>query len=164
MSEEQETIMNTSKTINLPMDVAREIAKYNDQTQEIEKLTAELAKEKTTIEKLKAELEKAKIYKEAVFTMRESFFDTIKCCHAGICDVCSIITYPDDLTYCDADGCGGLDTLCVCENCREDHMTFDEEVENFLCNDCNLGTKLIPRIDRFLDKMRFGERIKSLEE
>ena len=36
----------TSNTINLPMDVAREIAKYNDQTHEIEKLKEENAKMK----------------------------------------------------------------------------------------------------------------------
>ena len=47
MSEEQETIMNTSKTINLPMDVAREIAKYNDQTQEIERLKTAFGEERT---------------------------------------------------------------------------------------------------------------------
>jgi hypothetical protein len=34
--------MTTSRTINLPMDVAREIAKYNNQTQEIERLETEI--------------------------------------------------------------------------------------------------------------------------
>ena len=58
--------MSTTSKINLPMDVAREISKYNDQTQEIEKLTAELANEKTTIEKLKVELEKAKDYMNGI--------------------------------------------------------------------------------------------------
>ena len=160
MSEEQETIMNTSKTINLPMDVAREIAKYNDQTQEIEKLTAELAKEKTTIEKLKVENEKAKIYKEVVFTMRDTFFDIFPCSSAGagICDVCGYIAKPDYLTDCDACGCGeGVandgTTLCVCENCRPDCMTFDEELGEYFCYDCMnkeaacTGLKYIPRID-----------------
>jgi len=40
--------------VNLPMDVAREISKYNDQTSVIDKLKAENEKLKAENEKLKA--------------------------------------------------------------------------------------------------------------
>lgn len=119
------------------------------------------------------ELEKAKIYKEAVFTMRETLFDYLYD-HAGICDVCSDITKPNDLTDCDACGCGeGVSfndkTLCVCENCRPYCMTFDEVLGVYFCNDCMnkeaafTGSKFIPRIDSIHYK-NSGLNIKSLNK
>ena len=129
--------MTTPKIINLPMDIAREIAKFNDQTPVIEKL-------KTELEKVKA---KAKIYKEAVFTMRETLASLM---NAGICDVCSCITNSDVLTDCDACGCGDSfddNKLCVCENCRPYYMTFDEELGLYFCNDC-MKKEAVPRITR----------------
>lgn len=147
-------------TINLPMDVAREIAKYNDQTQEIEKLKEALAEEKTKTDK----------YAEYLFTVldgesqRETHF----------CDVCGFQCSWYHSTSCDRDGCGkDLDPngdyhpgLTVCDGCTDEYFADLGVDYEPMCLDCYNGETKIPRIRRLTDayeRRRAKERKKILE-
>ena len=148
--------------VNLPMDVAREISKYNDQTSVIEKLKAELADQKAKTNK----------YAEYLFTIldEEEHPDTIR----GVmhCDVCACTVYCEDLVLCIGNNCGkDIDPevgrrLKLCEYCAVEYLNtspiftegdgyFEDDMNGegpfLMCSDCHSGETKIPRIHRLTD-------------
>jgi len=151
--------------VNLSMDVAREISKYNDQTSVIEKLKAELADHKAKTDK----------YAEYLFTMLDTddqlmYYDDDD--HIYPCDVCAAAYHVDELVFCCGINCGkDIDPevgrkLKLCEHCSIEYLnsspTFTEgdgyfedymngEGPFLMCSDCHSGETKIPRIHRLTD-------------
>ena len=152
---------------NLPMDVAREISKYNDQTSVIEKLKAELADQKT----------KTNGYTNYLFRLLDSEDQfMMQDCDDDLyhCDVCACACDPiDDLVFCCGINCGtDIDPevgrkLKLCNECSREYLntspTFTEGDGYFeddmngegpdyrMCSDCHSGETKIPRIHRLTD-------------
>lgn len=159
--------------VNLPMDVAREISKYNDQTSVIEKLKAELADQK------------AKTYAYAEYLFRALSADDL-CMHddqifdgqlallqAYHCDVCASAVDKEDLVFCCGINCGkDIDPevgrkLKLCDDCSGEYLNTspnftegdgyfeddmnDEGPDYRMCSDCHSGETKIPRIHRLTD-------------
>jgi hypothetical protein len=163
MIDQNNKIISTKMSkVNLPMDVAREISKYNDQTSVIEKLKAELADQKAKTNK----------YAEYLFTIldEEEHPDTIR----GVmhCDVCACTVYCEDLVLCIGNNCGkDIDPevgrkLKLCEYCAEEYLNtspiftegdgyFEDDMNGegpfLMCSDCHSGETKIPRIHRLTD-------------
>jgi len=152
--------------VNLSMDVAREISKYNDQTSVIEKLKAELADHKAKTDK----------YAEYLFTMLDTddqlmYYDDDD--HIYPCDVCAAAYHVDELVFCCGINCGkDIDPevgrkLKLCDVCSGEYLNrspiftegdgyFEDDMNNEgpdyrMCSDCHSGETKIPRIHRLTD-------------
>ena len=150
--------MTTSNRVNLPSEVAEQIAKFNDQTQVIERLKAELTEQKSKTSK----------YAEYLFTVLdgEPAYDT------HFCGVCGFQCSWDDSTHCTGRNCGkDIDpgsgcgkNLSVCDGCFDNYFAelgyhFGDDYEP-ICLDCYRGETKIPRIDRLTDAYAKREKRK----
>jgi len=126
-------------TINLPMDVAREISKYNDHSKEIERLKEALAEQKT----------KTYEYAEYLFTVLEGEPSM----ETHFCDVCGFQCSWYHSTDCDSADCGKDicpkygQPLTVCDGCTDEYFKLSVDYEP-MCLDCYNGETKIPRIRR----------------
>ena len=148
-------IMTTSKTINIPHEVAEQIAQFNNQTQVIERLKAELAEQKSKTSK----------YAEYLFTV----LDGEPAWETNFCDVCGIQCSYGELEYCSSRNCGrDLDpihgkNLSVCEDCAVEYFAVLGDDVDPMCWDCYNGETKIPRIDRLTDAYAKREKRKRKE-
>ena len=156
--------------VNLPIDVAREISKYNDQTSVIEKLKAELADQKAKTDKYAEYLFRA-LDEDDMFMKEEEKDDS--CLFFYHCDVCAIAVDREDLVFCCGINCGkDIDPkvgrkLKLCNECSGEYLNItpnftegdgyfedemnDEGPDYMMCSDCHSGETKIPRIHRLTD-------------
>ncbi len=156
--------------VNLPMDVAREISKYNDQTSVIEKLKAELADQKAKTYAYAEYLFRA-LDEDDMFMQEEQNDDDYLFYYH--CDVCACAVDKEDLVFCCGINCGkDIDPevgrkLKLCNECSGEYLNrtpnftegdgyFEDEMNDEgpdyrMCSDCHSGETKIPRIHRLTD-------------
>ena len=152
--------------VNLPMDVAREISKYNDQTSVIDKLKAELADQKAKTNKYAEYLFRALDIDDELMYQDDDV-------HIYHCDVCGAGVGFHDLVFCCGINCGkDIDPevgrkLKLCNECSGEYLNttpnftegdvyFEDEMNDEgpdyrMCSDCHSGETKIPRIHRLTD-------------
>ena len=156
--------------VNLPMDVAREISKYNDQTSVIEKLKAELADQKAKTYAYAEYLFRA-LDEDDMFMQEEQNDDDYLFYYH--CDLCACAVDMEDLVFCCGINCGkDIDPevgrkLKLCDDCSEEYLNtspnftegdgyFEDQMNGEgpdyrMCSDCHSGETKIPRIHRLTD-------------
>lgn len=156
--------------VNLPIDVAREISTYNDQTSVIEKLKAELADQKAKTDKYAEYLFRALGDDDLCMHDDQMFDGRIPLLQAYHCDVCASAVNKEDLVFCCGINCGkDIDPevgrkLKLCDDCSEEYLNrtpiftegdgYFEDIEDGdyrMCSDCHSGETKIPRIHRLTD-------------